>query len=131
MHKAKGLIVTSDFLQGRYAPAVKAGYAKPQWARFCEEMMSRGFSVTLYEARETKSKYVTVTQGNRSFKVRFSDHPPSRFKERNKFCDFFVGWNNFSVASTDDAIDATLTHLGLPPREKKTIDLHQFLYGER
>lgn len=89
------------------------GYAKPKWVHFCERMLSVGLTVSLYEARKTRSKYITISNGNRSYKVRFSDHRPILWREDSGDCDFFVGVSNRSVTTTDQAIAATLCYFGL------------------
>lgn len=98
--------VTQDFLVGRFRKSEKNGYPKAKWIQFCEEMLSRGYSLTLYEARRTVSKYVTVHSGEKQFRVRFSNHKPIKHRELDGDCDFFVGITHTGVRTTDDAIEA-------------------------
>lgn len=106
--KANGEEVTRTFLRHRRLIASKFPPAK--WIEFCEICLDSGFTVSLYEARKTFSKYITVKKCGKSFKVRFSNHPPIKFREANGDCDFFVGRNNFTVTTTDDAIRAVVRH---------------------
>lgn len=101
--------MTAEYLKRRAENTVSAGYDKPKWIRFCERMLSEGYAVTLREARESVSKYITVTNGDRKFTVRFSNH--GAHKLPNDPCDFFVGWNSFGVTNTEQAIAATLDAL--------------------
>lgn len=101
--------VTEEFLTARYQRAKRKGFNEmAKWISFCKVMLHYGLTVNLYEAKKTKSKYLTVSDGKRSYKVRFSDHKPIEQKEKNKDCDFFVGISNFKVTTTDMAISATL-----------------------
>ena len=83
-----------------------------KWIYFCCTMMGHGFEVWLYEARRTYSKYITVVEKDKTFRVRFSDHAPIARREREGDCDFFVGRTNFVITTTEDAIDATLRFFG-------------------
>lgn len=100
--------VTLKFLKLRTDIMASAGYAKPKYVEFCEEMLARGHKCTLYEARETVSKYVTVYgPGDVTYIVRFSNHRPNRVREARKDCDFFVGQVNFGQwKTTTEAISA-------------------------
>lgn len=112
--KATNLRVTAAYLAERTARLREKGYGKPKWIQFCEAMLARGLGVTLYEARKTVSKYVTVhTRGKPAFKVRFSNHRPNRIREDRGGCDFFVGVANNAVTTTEQAIAATLGHFGM------------------
>ena len=102
--KATNLIVDQKFLDERHKKLLKYGYHKTKWMEFCEEMHSLGLKCSLYEARETRSKYITVIGKDRSIKVRFSNHRPIKFRELRGDCDFFVGVTNTGVRTTRDAI---------------------------
>lgn len=107
--KATNKVICKEYLQGRLDGLLKKGFSKPKWMMFCETMLERGFKVSLYEARQTVSKYVTVIDAEgRRFKVRFSNHKPIKAREVKGDCDFFVGITNLSVTRTENAIDATL-----------------------
>lgn len=101
------MIVTERFLTKRIGDG---RYPTAKWIEFCRAMLAYNYVVSLYEARQTYSKYITVTSRGQSFKVRFSDHRPIYEKEMNGDCDFFVGVTNTGVRTTEDAIQATLEH---------------------
>lgn len=112
--KATHLEVTRTFLRERELRCKRAGYPKQKWIEFCELCLESEFTVHLYEARKTHSKYVTVsrsTNGKRfEFKVRFSNHPPIAARERQRDCDFFVGRTNLGIYTTEQAIYACAKH---------------------
>lgn len=110
--KANNLAMTSTYLTVRAARSAALGYSKPRWIEFCEVALRRGFAVSLYEARRTFSKYVTLRKDGKAFKVRFSNHKPIKSREVGKDCDFFVGVTNLSVTTTDDALRAVAAHFG-------------------
>lgn len=107
--KATNRRMTVEYLKNRAEGLIAAGFPKSKWIYFCEEMMRLGFTVELYEARQTKSKYLTVRlpdDWSRSFKVRFSDHKPIYHRETAGDCDFFVGKTHTGVRNTHDAVNA-------------------------
>ena len=81
-------------------------YGKAKWIMFAEELLKKGFRVSLYEARRTFSKYLTVEKDGEKFKVRFSNHKPNKEREEHCDCDFFVGVSNYKVTTTEDAFNA-------------------------
>lgn len=113
MHKAQHDVVTREFLRERLCRAVAQGYGKAKWISFCQALMRRGLTIHLYEARKTCSKYLTVSQGDESFKVRFSNHAPILAKELEGDCDFFVGVTNLRTTTALNALSATLKHFGI------------------
>jgi hypothetical protein len=106
--KARNLVVTKEFLKTRADRCLGAGYKKQQWVSFCEVMLSKGFTCTIYEAKETYSKYITVSFQNKFFKVRFSNHKPIAHREENGDCDFFVGITNKGCTTTAQAVLAAM-----------------------
>lgn len=101
------------YLSARAGAAIAGGFSKPKWIEFCEAMIDAGFSVSLYEARSTFSKYLTVRWVKGSpYKVRFSNHKPNRGRELEGDCDFFVGVTHTGVRTTEMAIQAVLEHFG-------------------
>lgn len=100
--KCTNMNVTHDLLVKKTSKE----FGKAKWIMFCEEMLSLGFQVKLYEARKTFSKYVTIHHKNKEFKVRFSNHKPIKRREENGDCDFFVGITHLGVSRTEDAIKA-------------------------
>ena len=125
--KANRLIVTKEFLDSR----VSAQYGKQAWIRFCERMMSEGFVCELYEARQTVSKYVTVIDCERKFKVRFSNHKPIHAREVRGDCNFFVGITNLGTTNTSQAIAEALYFFNAKPRTKipKTPEFARYYGG--
>lgn len=110
--KATHLTITADFLSKRAEMCKRAGYPKQKWIEFCENLISQGYTLSLYEARMTVSKYVTVrkTDSEKTFKVRFSNHRPNSLKEIEKDCDFFVGVTHTGVRNTTMALAAVKKH---------------------
>lgn len=106
------LTITKKFLAERARRAIAGGYPVPKWVQFCEAMLAKGYTVTLYEARKTVSKYLFVYNAGQRFKVRFSNHKPGRQRQQNRDCDFFVGVSNGLVTTTADAIRETIAALG-------------------
>ena len=111
--KATNLRVDQRFLDQRAAFAAKAGFARQKWIRFCEIMMAYNLVCELYEARQTVSKYITVSNGLKQFKVRFSNHAPIAYRESRGDCDFFVGHTNQGVTTTNQASRDTLDFFGI------------------
>lgn len=98
--KANNILVTHDYLKSRISPK----YGKQKWIDFCEHLLNDGFMISLYEARETVSKYITVIHKGQSFKVRFSNHMPNRAREMNGDCDLFVGKTHNGIINSKTAI---------------------------
>lgn len=103
--KAVDLKISKTYLRNRSEAYARKGYQKTKWIIFCEEMLEAGFSCSLYEAKQTNSKYITVKKGRLTLKVRFSDHRPIYQRELAGDCDFFVGITHTGVRTTKDAID--------------------------
>lgn len=122
--RARDLVVTQEFLDFRQGRASVTGFLKAKWIHFCETMLKAGFTVWLYEAKETRSKYITVADSQaRKYLVRFSDHRPNKGREVACSCDFFVGRTHLGVTTTDQAIEATMRFFGRescpkPPQEE-------------
>lgn len=122
--------VTRKFLKKRRGLGI---HPAPKWVGFCETMMDMGFGVDLYQAKSTVSKYITVRHHQKTFKVRFSNHKASPFKEKIGDCDFFVGHTHLhGINTTAQAIAATLKHFGMSwGKRPKTEDFHQQIYGDQ
>lgn len=106
LRKQTNTVVTPEFLEARASAAAASGYQKAKWIVFSEAILAMGLSLTLYEAWQTFSKYLTVRDGSRLFKVRFSNHRPIKRREIAGDCDFFVGVTNLGVTTTEDALRA-------------------------
>lgn len=103
--------LTPDILRSRIG---SGKYGVSAWIRFSEHMMKLGFTVKLYEAPRTFSKYITVIGANDVFyKVRFSDHRPILHRELNGDCDFFVGVTNLTITNWTDAVRATIAYFNM------------------
>ncbi|WP_435008006.1 hypothetical protein P12x_005273 [Tundrisphaera lichenicola] len=121
IRKATNDAVTLPMLVKRTDILKNAGYDKPKWIGFCETLLDRGYILTLYEARQTFSKYITVSMaGHKPFKVRFSNHKPIAQRELNGDCDFFVGVTNLCVTNTSQALIAVEKHFQQEPTKGTT-----------
>lgn len=115
-------LVSRSMLHNRTEGLRNAGYSKPKWIAFCEELMKHGYVLELYEARHTYSKYITVKRGDVKFyKVRFSNHKPIKFREERGDCDYFVGRTHLRTTNWLMAIRAVHKHFKYDPAVK-TID---------
>lgn len=103
--KMNGQQLTPNHLANRISAAEANGYGKAKWIEFCETLMADGFACYLYEARQTFSKYVTVSNGRVEVKVRFSNHRPIKDRELAGDCDFFVGITHTGTRTTTDALE--------------------------
>jgi len=104
--KVANLQVTYEFLDKRAETSIKAGFGEQKWIQFSRRFLDAGFQVSLYEARQTVSKYITLQKDGYDYKVRFSNHAPIKTREANADCDFFVGRTNFATTTTAEAITA-------------------------
>jgi len=96
-------------IDANYLESVKPGYlAKgftiPKWVTFCETLLADDWSVKLHESQSTVSRYIYVNKNGHNFKVRFSNHKPSKTKEEINDSDFYVGISHFGVMRTEDVI---------------------------
>lgn len=108
--KATNCNISRELLNQRVAYSKKLGYGKQKWVEFCEVMLDNGLKCSLYEARQTVSKYITVKDtAGKTFKVRFSNHKPIKEREVSNDCDFFVGMTHLKTTTTQQAISATLS----------------------
>ena len=80
---------------------------------FFAYFLDKGFSIHLYEAKETVSKYVTLEYGLLKYTVRFSNHRPNFQREARGDCDFFVGVTHFGVTTARQAAKAALKFFGM------------------
>lgn len=108
--KVKNKKVTTELLETK----ISKSYGKQKWIIFCETLLKEGYTLYLYEANKTFSKYITVRKDNKSFKVRFSNHKPAKDKEFYNDSDFYVGVSNFGTTTTEDALKAVKKYFNLP-----------------
>lgn len=128
--KANGTVINAEHIFYRSQIWMSKGFPIPQYLRFCEYLIEHGYHVTLYEARKTNSKYVTVSlpgEPGWSYRVRYSDHPPISLRELRGDCDFFVGKANFCWTNTAAAIKAVNAHFEndfpIPPEFGRPLEL--------
>jgi hypothetical protein len=114
--KAVNIIVEKDFLDKRTAICSIYGKPKHKWVEFCEYFLDKGYTISLYEAKETVSKYITLTHAScpdKAYKVRFSNHRPIAHLEYKGTCDFFVGITHTGTRTTREAAIAVNNYLKL------------------
>ena len=104
--KLRNAELTFEILHEKWKMFEGMGYPKAKWIEFSEILIKDGYQLFIYEAKQTASKYITVTKDNKSFKVRFSNHKPIAEKELNGDCDFFVGVTHTGVRNTTMALNA-------------------------
>ena len=114
MKKITNKYLTFDLLKQKTSKK----YGKQKWIIFAEELLHKGFKISLYEARRTFSKYLTVEKDGKYFKVRFSNHKPIKERELNNDCDLFVGVTNYKVTTTEDALQAVYEYFKKEKGEK-------------
>ena len=120
--KIKNEYLTKEILKKKTSKK----YGKQKWIIFAEELLNKGYKISLYEARRTFSKYLTVEKDGKQFKVRFSNHKPIKEREENNDCDFFVGVTNFKVTTTEDALQAVYTFFKRKEQKKMITESKQW-----
>ena len=108
--KIRNKKVTLEMLKDK----ISEKYGKQKWIIFCETLLEKGYTLYLYEARKTFSKYITVCKNNKRYKVRFSNHKPALQKETFNDSDFYVGISNFGTTTTEDALNAVKKYFNQP-----------------
>jgi hypothetical protein len=107
-----GAKVTQEQIKNIKKTYVESEFPVPKFVLFIETALKFGYRVRLYDAQTTVSKYVTVYNKKKKFKVRFSNHKPNRQRELEGNCDFFVGRTHLGVTTTRDAWYAMRRKLG-------------------
>lgn len=79
-------------------------YSTPKYLLFIRDMIESGWEVKLHEVRV--SKYVFISKGAVTFKIRFSNHKPILSKELEEDCDFYVGVSHKQVSTTQQIMEA-------------------------
>jgi hypothetical protein len=113
MSKITNEPLTWDILTTRYEMAKRRGFVqKAKWIIFSETLLAKGFTLQMYEAKLTVSKYIVVTRpgSDKKFKVRFSDHMPAEGRIKRSDCDLFVGKSQFGWINTQQALKVVLNH---------------------
>lgn len=104
-------VLTEALLKKRTDILANAGYEQPKWIGFSQRLITEGFTLELYEARKTFSKYITIFKdGFKPYKVRFSNHMPIERRELAGDCDFFVGKTHTGIRNTGMALNAVMAH---------------------
>lgn len=81
-------------------------YKPPKYIAFMELMILKGWNVKLYTAGV--SKYVFVSKGTHTYKIRFSNHKPIYTKKIQNDCDFYVGITHKQSLKTETVIEKIL-----------------------
>ncbi len=111
VRKITNEIPTESLLKKRSDILTNAGYSKPKWIEFSETLIAQGYDLSLYEAKQTFSKYITIMKnGSANYKVRFSNHMPIERRELARDCDFFVGKTHTGIRNTAMALVAVAEH---------------------
>ena len=97
--------ITKQYLNNFIPTYHKKGYPTPKWIQFCIAMIDLGWSVKLYRAKTTYSKYVYIIKRNKSLKIRFSNHRASFNKEMSSDSDYYVGVGNNGIITTEELIE--------------------------
>jgi hypothetical protein len=101
--RISGVKFGKQALENRKEKLRAGGWPISKWITFCERMHELGFETIVYEAKSTRSKYVTVKRGNKIFKIRFSNHMPAYSAQVASDSDFYVGVSHSGVTTTSDA----------------------------
>lgn len=64
-----------------------------QEMKFIDTVLSLGYSVKICPSLSTESRYLYIYDQNKKpvCKIRYSSHRPDFRREREKYCDFYVG----------------------------------------
>lgn len=121
--KARDMKLEKSWLKKRAEANVARGFPVQKWIQFAVELIDEGYVIHLYEARRTRSKYLTISKppgkttdgkiilcDRPPYKVRFSDHLPIEEREQAKDCDFFVGITHTGCRTTPMALQAVRAH---------------------
>lgn len=106
--KVRNAHMDRQFLTYRAEMARRGGFSTPRYIWFGFRLLELGLKAQLYEARETRSKYITIfaDKAGPRFKVRFSNHKPNEHVELSGDCDFYVGHTNTGIRTSEDALRA-------------------------
>ena len=104
-------VVTDKLIDNFKKRYKNSRYSLPKWISFCETMLELGYEVSVYMSKTTFSKYVYVSNGKKTVKIRFSNHKPNYTKEIEKDSDFYVGVNNKVVTTTEQVIPQVIKAL--------------------
>lgn len=91
-------------------------FPRPKWMEFAATLLTyseQGVSLKLYDARTTVSKYLYVIRGDKTVKVRFSNHLPANQKILANDSDYYVGVSQAGIIRTEEVIPKVLKEIGL------------------
>ena len=100
--------LTVKYLEALKPSYAKSGYTTPKWITFSEALLQAGWKVELKRSKTTFSKYIYINKGDRSFKIRFSNHKPNKGQQETNDCDFYVGISNGQVITTEMVLKKVL-----------------------
>lgn len=98
-------LLSIEYLESLKPNYVKQGYPVPKWISFSEALINEGWTVRAHYAKTTFSKYLFISKGKISKKIRFSNHKPNRNKENINDCDYYVGISHNQILTTEKLLD--------------------------
>lgn len=107
MSKTQATEITREDIQTMASTAASRGHDLPKWVLYGSAMLRAGLTVKVYKAETTVSKYIYVSDGKTTIKVRFSNHNPNPSRARD--VDIVIG----GKITTEDAKRITLQRFGL------------------
>lgn len=102
--------LTLSYLQQIKPSYISKGFPVPKWIQFAETLLQNGWKVDLQRSKSTVSKYLYISYGGKTFKVRFSNHKANKNQERKQDSDFYVGVGNKGVITTEQLLEKLLTY---------------------
>lgn len=91
-----------DIIKPRYA---RNQYPIPKWIIFTEQLLQWNWQIFLYRAKSTYSKYLYISKGKQTIKVRFSNHKPNKFNQVNNDSDYYVGISHSESLTTEALLE--------------------------
>jgi hypothetical protein len=88
-----------------------SNYSCPKYLLFIEAMLNNNFAVKLRKSKSTRSKYVYVKKNGKILKIRFSNHRPNFFRQKDEDCDYYVGVSHSKIISTESVISEVILDL--------------------
>ncbi len=99
--RGKNIFLSKEYLQRFYTDH------KPKWVRFCENLLNEGYTVLLYLAVNTESKYLTLIKNNKMLKIRYSEHSPKLDNYIRGDIKFYIGPGDKGMYSEREVLNAT------------------------
>ena len=79
---------------------------KPDWVKFCEYLIDKGFEVFLYLPERMTSIYITLVKNCKMQTVRFSDHLTKEQNWLRSDIDYYIGPSELGMLSEREVLDA-------------------------